>query len=155
MVDYGIVVLGVLARRQGEILATSQLAELSGLNQPTVSKVAKTLAVADLLETQSGVYRGYRLVRQAATTLQVKIVEAIEGPIAVNDYVVGAHDPCMVSSCCFMSRNWKRVNSAMRYAFNDVSLGDLMNPAQLLGPADQEKVTDRKVPSAKQSEMLS
>ena len=37
MTDYAIVVLGVLAHRQGEILATAQLAELTGLNQPTVA----------------------------------------------------------------------------------------------------------------------
>ena len=43
MTDYAIVVLGVLAHRQGEIMATAQLAELTSLNQPTVAKVAKTL----------------------------------------------------------------------------------------------------------------
>ena len=66
MTDYATVVLGVLAHRQGEILATAQLAELTGLNQPTVAKVAKTLVVADLLETQRGVHGGYRLARPAA-----------------------------------------------------------------------------------------
>ena len=63
MTDYAIVVLGVLAHRQGEILATAQLAELTGLNQPTVAKVAKTLVAADLLDTQRGVHGGYRLAR--------------------------------------------------------------------------------------------
>ena len=66
MTDYAIVVLGALSHRQGEILATAQLAELTGLNQPTVAKVAKTLMAADLLETQRGVHGGYRLARQAA-----------------------------------------------------------------------------------------
>ena len=59
MTDYAIVVLGVLAHRQGEILATAQLAALTGLNQPTVAKVAKTLVAADLLDTQRGVHGGY------------------------------------------------------------------------------------------------
>ena len=155
MTDYAIVVLGVLARRQGEILATAQLAALTGLRQPTVAKVAKTLVAADLLETQRGVHGGYRWARQAATTSLVQIVEAMEGPIAVNDCVEGAQVPCMVSSCCFMSRNWSRVNVAVRNALNDVSLEDLIDPGQLFAPADQEKVVDQKVPSAKQSEMLS
>ena len=68
MTDYAIVVLGALAHRQGEILATAQLAELTGLNQPTVAKVAKTLMAAALLETQRGVHGGYRLTQPAAAT---------------------------------------------------------------------------------------
>ena len=155
MTEYAILVLRVLAHRKGEILATAQLAELTGLNQPTVAKVAKTLVVADLLETQRGVHGGYRLVRPAAMISLVQIVEAMEGPITVNDCVEGAQDPCMASNCCFMSRNWNRVNLAVRNALNDVSLEDLVGPAQLFAPADQEQVMDKKVPSAQQSEMLS
>ena len=155
MTDYAIVVLGVLAHRQGEILATAQLAELTGLNQPTVAKVAKTLVVADLLETQRGVHGGYRLARRAAMISLVQIVEAMEGPIMVNDCVEGAQDPCMVSNCCFMSHNWNRVNLAVRNALNDVNLEDLVDPAQLFAPGDQEQVMDKKVPLAQQSEMLS
>ena len=155
MTDYAIVVLGVLAHRQGEILATAQLAALTGLNQPTVAKVAKTLVAADLLDTQRGVHGGYRLARQAAIISLVQIVEAMEGPIAVNDCVEGAQDPCMVSNCCFMSRNRNRVNLAVRNALNDVSLKDLIDPAKLFAPADQELVLDQKVPLAPQSEMLS
>jgi FeS assembly SUF system regulator len=148
MTDYAIVVLGALAHRHGETLATAQLAQLTGLNQPTVAKVAKTLMAAGLLDTQRGVNGGYRLSRQAAAISLVQIVEAMEGPIAVNDCVDGAQDPCMVSNCCFMSSNWNRVNLAVRAALNEVSLEDLTDPAQLFplvqsrgGEADQEPAT--------------
>ena len=63
---------------------------LTGLNQPTVAKVAKTLVAGDLLDTQRGVHGSYRLAQQAATISLVQIVEAMEGPIAVNDCVEGA-----------------------------------------------------------------
>ena len=49
--DYAIALLGALARCRGEIFAAAQLAVLTGLNQLTVAKVAKTLAAADLLDT--------------------------------------------------------------------------------------------------------
>lgn len=155
MTDYAIVVLGVLAHRRGEILATAQLAELTGLSQPTVAKVAKTLVAADLLNTQRGVHGGYRLARQDAKISLVQIIEAMEGPIAVNDCVDGAQDPCMVSKCCFMSRNSIRVNLAVRNALNVVSLEDLIDPAQLFARADGELMLEQKVQLTRQSEMLS
>lgn len=155
MTDYAVVVLGILAHRQGEILATAQLAELTGLNQPTVAKVAKSLVAADLLDTQRGVHGGYRLARPAALISLVQIVEAMEGPIAVNGCVNGDQDPCFVGDCYFMSRNLNRVNLAVRNALNDVSLKDLIDPAQRFSPADQEQMVDHQMPSAHRSEMLS
>ena len=154
MTEYAILVLRVLAHRKGEILATAQLAELTGLNQPTVAKVAKSLVAADLLDTQRGVHGGYRLARQAAMISLVQIVEGMEGPIAVNDDVEVVQDPCMVSNCGFMSRNWNRVNLVVRNALNDVNLEDLIDPAQLFAPTDQEQMLGHKVPSAQHSEML-
>ena len=155
MTDYAIVVLGALAHRQGEILATAQLAELTGLNQPTVAKVAKTLMAADLLETQRGVHGGYRLAQPAAATSLLQIVEAMEGPIAVNDCVDGAQAPCVVSNCCFMSRNWNRVNLAVRNALSDVSLEDLIDPAQLFVPTGHQPAADRPASTVPQNEILS
>ena len=93
MTDYAIMVLGALARRRGEIHAAAQLAALTGLNQPTVAKDAKTLVAADLLDTLRGVQSGYRLSREVGIISLVKIVEAMEGPIAVTEYVDGAEAP--------------------------------------------------------------
>ena len=155
MTDYAIVVLGVLSHRPGKILAAAQLAALTGLNQPTVAKVAKTLVAAGLLDTQRGVHGGYRLARPAGKISLVQIVEAMEGPIVVNDCVDGATAPCMVSNCCFMSHNWNRVNVAVRNALNDVSLEDLIDSAQLFASVDIEQDKGLKMPPLLHSEILS
>ncbi len=154
MTDYAILVLGVLAHRHGEILATAQLAELTGLNQPTVAKVAKTLVGADLLDTQRGVHGGYRLARRAAGISLVQIVEAMEGPIVVNDCVDVAQDPHVVDNCCFMSRNWKMVNLTVRNALSDLSLEDLIDPAQLFTPGGNQPAVDRPASAVPQNEIL-
>ena len=54
LTDYAILVLGALAHRRGDVMPTARLAELTGLNQPTVAKVAKRLQSAGLLETRRG-----------------------------------------------------------------------------------------------------
>ena len=146
MTDYAIVVLGALAQRKGQILATAHLAELTGLNQPTVAKVLKTLVVADLLETQRGAHGGYRLAWPTEAISLVKIVEAMEGPIVVNDCVDGAHEPCMVSHCCCRSRNWNLVNKAIRNALTEVTLKDLIDSAQVLMPLNGQADIDRRAP---------
>ena len=131
MTDYAIVVLGALAHRQGEVLATAQIAALTGLTQPTVAKVAKRLQACDLLETRRGVNGGYQLVGDPASMSLTAIIEAVEGPIAVNGCVDGAQDPCAVANCCFMSNQWNKVNGTVRAALDSVSLADLIDPSQL------------------------
>lgn len=85
LTDYATVVLTVLAARPGEILSASDLAEHSGLETPTVSKVLKPLAQAGLVEGLRGVHGGYRLSREAADISLIQIVEAMEGPLAMTE----------------------------------------------------------------------
>ena len=48
LTDYATVVLTVLAARPGAVLSAPELAERSGLEQPTVAKLLKPLAAAGL-----------------------------------------------------------------------------------------------------------
>ena len=138
MTDYAIVVLGALAHRHGEVLATAQIASLTGLTQPTVAKVAKRLQACDLLETKRGVNGGYKLVGNPSELSLAMIIEAVEGPIAVNGCVDGAQDPCAVSNCCFMSNQWNKVNGTVRAALEAVSLAELIDPSQLFPAVNQD-----------------
>ena len=78
MTDYAILVLGALARRHGETLASGHLAAVTKLAQPTVAKVLKMLLAADLVETQRGVRGGYRLMKSLTQISLMDIVEAME-----------------------------------------------------------------------------
>ena len=131
MTDYAIIVLGALAHRRGEVLNSVQLAELTGISQTTVAKVARRLQTGDLLATRRGANGGYRLERAPEDISLVTVVEAIDGPIAVNGCVDGAQDPCAVSHCCFMSSQWNKVNGKLRKALAGISLADLIDPSQI------------------------
>ena len=139
MTDYSIVVLGALAHRRGEVVPTASLSVLTGINQPTVAKVAKLLLGAGLVSTQRGANGGYQLAFRAEDISLVQIIESIEGPIAVNDCVDGAQDPCAVSNCCFMSGTWNKVNARVRAALEQMSLADLIDPAQLFPIASDDE----------------
>ena len=136
MTDYAILVLGALARRHGETLASGHLAQVTKLAQPTVAKILKMLLAAELVETQRGVRGGYRLMKILAHISLVDIVEAMEGPIAVTDCMKGARHPCPASNCCCMRNHWNHVNLAIRRALMDVTLEDLTNPPALFTSPD-------------------
>ena len=127
LTDYATVVLTVLATRQGQVLSAAELAEHSGLEQPTVSKLLKPLAQAGLVEGFRGANGGYKLARDAADISLVEIVEAMEGPLGMTECSVHAGQ-CGIEDSCGVRANWRRINDVVADALRGVSL------AQMLGP---------------------
>ena len=140
MTDYAILVLGVMAARPDEILASAALAQHTQLNQTTVAKVTKTRVSAGLVVSTRGIKGGYYLERPVNNISIAEVIEAVEGPIALTACVDGVEDPCSVRNGCFMGGNWNHVNTALRKALNEVSLAELFNPESLfqMPPASLE-----------------
>ncbi|MDP6566578.1 MAG: SUF system Fe-S cluster assembly regulator [Alphaproteobacteria bacterium] len=150
MTDYAVVMLTRMATEAGVVTA-SQMAQDSGVPQPTVSKLLKLLGRAGILSSQRGAGGGYVLSRPAEAISVAEIITALEGPISLTACIDGADTSCGSMPLCPMSGNWNRVNQAIQGALDGVSLADMMPrplefennvnlPAQ---PADNETETIR------------
>jgi Rrf2 family protein len=92
LTDYGVVVLVQLA--SGETVQTAPgISRVTGIPEPTVSKVLKTLAGSDLVTSQRGARGGYRLSRPLHHMPIAEVIAAIDGPIAVAACVEGGERP--------------------------------------------------------------
>ena len=127
LTDYATVVLTVLAARQGQVLSAAELAEHSGLEQPTVSKLLKPLAQAGLVASQRGVHGGYRLSRDAADIGLIDIVEAMEGPLAMTE-CSQADGHCGIAHQCGARANWRLINDVVADALRGVTLAQMLRP---------------------------
>jgi len=125
LTDYATVVLTVLASRAGEVLSAAELAELAGLEPPTVSKLLKSLAQAELVEGFRGVHGGYRLARAAQTISLFDVIEAMEGPLAMTECSLDHHH-CGISRQCSARANWRHINDVIGDALRAVSLADMI-----------------------------
>ncbi len=65
LTDYAVVVLVRLSREQG-VQTSPGIAATTGIPEPTVAKVLKTLAAGGLVASQRGARGGYRLLRPLA-----------------------------------------------------------------------------------------
>jgi len=127
LTDYATVVLTVLASRPGDVLSAADLAELAGLEAPTVSKLLKPLAQAGLVEGIRGVHGGYRLNQDAADISLIQVVEAMEGPLAMTE--CSQHDSqCTLASKCGVRANWRLINDVVAEALRGVTLAQMLKP---------------------------
>lgn len=128
LTDYATVVLTVLAARPGEVLSAAELAEQSGLEQPTVSKLLKPLAQAGLVEGLRGVRGGYRLSRDADRITLIEIVEAMEGPLAMTECSQAGANQCGIAHQCGVRSNWRLINDVVADALRGVTLAQMLRP---------------------------
>ncbi|MBO6560060.1 MAG: SUF system Fe-S cluster assembly regulator [Nisaea sp.] len=140
MTDYAVVVLGQMAREPGRVRTAAALSDSTAIPLPTVSKLLKILAGTGLVTSHRGANGGYSIDVTAEQVTVARIVQAIDGPIALTACVEEGDGGCEVSNSCPISGNWDRVNQAVRAALEEVTLADLLDPTEMfpLRPAVRE-----------------
>ena len=124
LTDYGTVVLAHLASNESGHVSATELAEASGLALPTVSKLLKSLAKAQLVHSTRGVRGGYRLARTPQKISAAQVIDALEGPVSITE-CSARNSHCDYEQNCNVGGAWQRINVAIRRALDDISLADL------------------------------
>lgn len=86
LADYAVMLLGTLSLSDESILPAVTLAHRTHLQEPTVAKVMKLLAKANIVASTRGTNGGYKMARTAQEITVADIVIAIDGPIALTAY---------------------------------------------------------------------
>ena len=123
--DYGVVVMACFARQAAApVLSAAAIAGQTGLPAPTVSKILKVLAHADLLTSSRGAHGGYRLSRPAHEISVAAVIESLEGPLSITECADPLRDSCE-QECCELRGYWPRVNEIIRGALDRVSIAQI------------------------------
>lgn len=125
LTDYGTVVLAHLAGDPEAVCSAADVATATGIAPPTVSKLLKSLARADLVSSTRGANGGYQLTRKPDDISAADVIDALEGPVSITE-CSATDSHCDFEQVCSVGSSWKRINVAIRHALEDVSLIDLL-----------------------------
>lgn len=124
LTDYAVVVLVRLSGTEG-IQTSPGIAAATGIPEPTVAKVLKTLAAGNLVSSQRGARGGYRLNRDLADIPIADVIAAVDGPIALTACVEASAFECESRGLCPMRGRWDVVNDAIHDALTRITLADM------------------------------
>ena len=124
LTDYGTVVLAHLASYGSGCVSAAEVAEASGIALPTVSKLLKSLAKAELVTSTRGAHGGYCLAREPQQISAAEVIDALEGPVSITE-CSASDSHCDYERNCNVGSAWQRINVAIRRALDDISLADL------------------------------
>jgi FeS assembly SUF system regulator len=127
MADYGTVVMTSLAREPDRFQSAAEVAARIGLSAATVSKILKTLAGRDLVESLRGARGGFRLRRSPSRISVAQVIVAIDGPIGMTECST-TPGLCSQEGDCTIRANWQRINRVIRQALEEVTLEQMTQP---------------------------
>ncbi|ATX78547.1 transcriptional regulator, BadM/Rrf2 family [Mariprofundus aestuarium] len=124
LTDYGILLMTRMVSSEQERFTAAELAEITRIPSPTVSKILQMLLHEGLLDSTRGAKGGYRLTRPSTEINVRDIINVFEGSIALTECNLD-DSSCDQHDVCSTSNNWKRINDAVRQALQDISLADM------------------------------
>lgn len=104
--DYAVRAVLYLARLgQNERAATSQVAQEQNIPPSFLAKIISQLSIAGLLHTSRGARGGVTLAREPGDISLFEVIEAIDGPILLNE-CVGETGTCSFDENCPLKPVW-------------------------------------------------
>jgi Rrf2 family protein len=129
-VDYALRALIYLARHDGErACALGTIAADIDVSPQFLAKIVEELGHRGLVRSRRGARGGYVLGRAAAEITFNDVIEAVEGPIALNVCLDGQSD-CTLLGACGMQPVWQEAQRRLVDVFAQTTLADVGTPCQ-------------------------
>jgi Rrf2 family transcriptional regulator, iron-sulfur cluster assembly transcription factor len=123
--EYGVLGLIALARRPvGEVVMIDLLCEEEAIPKSFLGKIFQSLAKAGIVRSARGSGGGFGLSRPAAEITALEIIEAIEGPIALQRCLETDAD-CEHIGGCALCTLLSEAQDRIKEVFSGTSLADL------------------------------
>lgn len=126
LADYSTVIMAYLARA-GNAQNARDIAQATHIALPTVSKILKILAKAQLLESHRGAKGGYDLARPAEKISLAEIINALDGGIGLTECSRAA-GLCAVEQACGIRHSWRNIGLIVRELLEQVTLAEMLKP---------------------------
>jgi Rrf2 family protein len=130
--DYALRAVLYLARLDGSgRAATSTVAENQRIPPSFLAKIVSQLSIAGLLHTSRGARGGVTLAREPKEITMLEVVEAIDGPIQLNE-CVGSDGECSFDNECPLRPIWCETQEKLVARLKATTFADLITqPAQI------------------------
>ncbi len=124
--DYAVRAVLYLAKIGPEMrAATSQIAQEQQIPPSFLAKIVSQLSVAGLLQTSRGARGGVSLARSPEQISLLEVVEAIDGPILLNECVAG-NGACTFGDNCPMQPIWCEAQSELVQRLRSTTFDNFM-----------------------------
>jgi Rrf2 family protein len=123
--EYGLRGLLFLARQPAEkLILVSEISRNQDIPETFLAKIFQRLSKAGLLRSSRGLKGGFSLGKPANKITMREVIEALEGPIALNRCLLGEGE-CKEESVCPIHRVWEKAQERLLEILDETTMEDL------------------------------
>ena len=123
--DYGLTAVLYLAHRHPEqLVQIHEIADHCRLPEPFLAQILRLLVRGGLVKSKKGVGGGFSLARPPEEISFLEVLEALEGPVAVNR-CQSPVEHCDHEGSCTMETVWRRAQDALVGVLRDATLAEV------------------------------
>lgn len=128
--DYAVRAVLHLARTGDQRTATSTIAEEQRIPPSFLAKIVSQLSIAGLLHTSRGARGGVTLARIPKEITLLEVIEAIDGPIQLNECVSDS-SACAFDSDCPLRPVWCEAQEELVNRLKGTNFADMIAKGQV------------------------
>jgi Rrf2 family protein len=121
--DYAVRILCYLANTGDMVCRTHAIAGGTGIPESFLAKILGQLSRAGFVRSHRGAHGGFQLARNSREITMLDVVEAVDGPVAVN--LCRGREPCEYQSHCPIESAWNEAESALRASLRAHTVDEL------------------------------
>ncbi len=136
--DYALRALSYMATYPaGTVFSVPEVARAEQIPEGFLRKIFQKLAVADIVTSHRGPRGGFSLAHDPGEITALEIVEAIQGPVAVNRCLLG-RDACERWDVCRLRQSWVGIQEGLVAFLKGVTIKGLVEQQAKPGREDRE-----------------
>jgi Rrf2 family protein len=125
--DYALRAINYLAHLEpNQRASTSQIAEEKSIPPSFLAKIISQLSIAGLIHTSRGARGGVSLARSPELISVLEVVEAIDGPVALNECTL-APKSCPFAGDCTIHDIWMSTQNTLVQQLKTTTFADIRN----------------------------
>jgi len=123
--EYAIRAMTYLARfPDGHVASLHDIGQAQDIPESFLAKILQSLVHGGLAVSQRGAHGGFALARPATEISMRDVIEAVDGPVALNQCVLWPED-CERSGECETHKAWARAQAQLMEVLDTVTLRTL------------------------------
>lgn len=124
--EYAILAVTYLAEKSGkEPVDLDEIAKKRKIPKSFLAKIAQILTRAGIVRSHRGLKGGFSLARPANSITVRRIIEEVEGPIALEKCIANPRE-CFQSRGCALTKIWKKAQDKLVEVLDATTLEDLV-----------------------------
>lgn len=138
--DYALRMLSLLVESDSELLSVRAASERVDVPYSFARSIQHALAQKGIIESLRGVHGGMRLAVDPAKITLLEVVEAVQGPLVMNDCTAEGGECPRMGTCCYHPV-WVGAQAMMRDYLSSITLEQTVHGTQ--APCVDPKFSDR------------